>query len=278
MSTTTATTPSPHASALRELVSDSLVITRRSFTHIRQIPEKLIDVTVQPLMFVLLFAFVFGDVIAVPHGSYRKYLIGGILVQTLVFGVIGPATSMATDLGEGILDRFRSLPMNRSAFLLGHLIAELCASFLAVVVMVISGLIVGWRIQGDVPHALAGFAMLALLALTMLWVGTLLGVLARSPDVVTGIAFLIVFPLTFVAATFVPIAGLPAGLRQFAEYNPISCWAAAVRGLFGNPTATPAGAAWPLQHSVIASLLWCVGLIALVAPLTLAAYRRRTTG
>jgi ABC-type multidrug transport system permease subunit len=112
----------------------------------------------------------------------------------------------------------------------------------------------------------------------MLWVGTLLGVLARSPDVVTGIAFLVVFPLTFVAATFVPIAGLPSGLRQFAEYNPISCWAAAVRGLFGNPTATPAHAAWPLAHSVISSLLWCALLIAVVAPMTLTAFRRRTTG
>jgi ABC-2 type transport system permease protein len=274
MSTATATAALP----LRELLGDSLVIARRSLAHIRQIPEKLIDVTVQPLMFVLLFAFVFGDVIAVPHGSYRAYLIGGILVQTLTFGIIGPATSMATDLGEGILDRFRSLPMHRSAFLLGHLIAELGASMLAIVVMVVSGLIVGWRIDSGLPHALAGFALLVLLAVTMQWVGTLLGVLARSPDVVTGIAFLVVFPLTFVAATFVPVAGLPAGLRQFAEYNPISCWAAAVRGLFGNPTARPAAAAWPLEHPVVASLLWCVLLIAVVAPLTLAAFRRRTTG
>jgi ABC-2 type transport system permease protein len=277
MSTMTSTALRP-AMPLRELLADSLVIARRSLAHIRQIPEKLLDVTVQPLMFVLLFAFVFGDVIAVPHGSYRKYLIGGILVQTLVFGMIGPATSMATDLGEGILDRFRSLPMHRSAFLLGHLIAEFAASILAVAVMVVSGLIVGWRIDSDVPHALAGFAILALLAVTMLWVGTLLGVLARSPDVVTGIAFVVVFPLTFVAATFVPVAGLPGGLRQFAEYNPISCWAAAIRGLFGNPTAMPAHAPWPLEHPVVSSLLWCAIVIGVVAPLTLAAFRRRTTG
>lgn len=264
--------------ALRELASDSLVIARRSVAHIRQIPEKLLDVTLQPLMFVVLFAFVFGGVIAIPGGSYRMYLIGGILVQTLGFGIFGPATSMATDLREGILDRFRSLPMHRWAFLLGHLIAEFAASVLAIVVMVISGLIVGWRIQSDVPHALAAFALLALLAVTMLWVGTLLGVLARSPDVVTGIGFLTIFPLTFVATTFVPAAGLPDGLRQFAEYNPISCWAAGVRKLFGNPTATPIHAAWPLEHPVVASLLWCGLLIAIVAPLTLSAYRRRTTG
>jgi ABC transporter DrrB family efflux protein len=262
----------------RWLVADTLVIARRSLAHIRQIPEKLIDVTVQPLMFVLLFAFVFGGVISVPGGNYRSYLIGGILVQTLTFGIIGPATSMATDIREGILDRFRSLPMSRSAFLLGHLAAELLASVLAVAVMVVSGLLVGWRIHSSFPHALLGFAIVGLLALTMLWVGTLMGVLARSPDVVTGIAFLFVFPLTFVAATFVPVSGLPEGLRQFAEYNPVSCWSAAVREQFGNPTARPHDAAWPLAHPVLASVLWCALLIAVVAPLALSLYRRRTTG
>jgi ABC-2 type transport system permease protein len=264
--------------AVRELAADSLVIARRSLAHIRQIPEKLLDVTVQPLMFVVLFAFVFGNVIAIPDGNYRNYLIGGILVQTLAFGIFGPATSMATDLREGILDRFRSLPMHRSAFLVGHLIAEFAASVLAIVVMVASGLIVGWRIESDAASAAAAFGLLALLAVTMLWLGTLLGVVARSPDVVTGIGFLTIFPLTFVATTFVPAAGLPEGLRQFAEYNPVSCWAAGVRQLFGNPTATPRDPTWPLAHPVVGSLLWCGLLIAIVAPVTLWAYRRRTTG
>jgi ABC-type multidrug transport system permease subunit len=112
----------------------------------------------------------------------------------------------------------------------------------------------------------------------MLWLGTLIGVLARTPDVVQGVAFMVIFPLTFVASTFVPVAGLPSGLRQFAEYNPVSAWAAGVRTLFGNPTATPADAAWPLQHPVLSSVLWCTALIAVVAPLTLIAYRRRTSG
>jgi ABC-2 type transport system permease protein len=279
MTTTTLPTTAPGVARLRWLASDTLVLAGRSFAHIRQIPEKLLDVTLQPLMFVLLFAFVFGEVIAVPGGGdYHEYLIGGILVQTLAFGMMGPGVSMATDLGEGILDRFRSLPMSRPAFLLGHLTAEFAASVLAIAIMVVSGLIVGWRIHSDPAEALAGFALLGLLALAMLWLGTLIGVLARSPDVVQGVAFLVVFPLTFVAATFVPIAGLPTGLRQFAEYNPVSSWAAAVRTLFGNPTATPSDAGWPLQHPVLCSVLWCVGLIAVIAPLTLAAYRRRTTG
>ncbi len=263
---------------LRQLAADSLVIARRSLSHIRQIPEKLIDVTVQPLMFVLLFAFVFGGVIAVPGGNYRDYLIGGILVQTLTFGIIGPATSMATDLGEGILDRFRSLPMHRSAFLLGHLAAELAASVLAITVMVISGLIVGWHIQGSASDALAAFAILALLAVTMLWVGTLVGIVARSPDVVTGIAFLIVFPLTFIASTFVPVAGLPTGPAPVRRIQPDQLLGGrdphAVRQPHGDPERRRVAAA----ASGLSSVLWCLALLAVVVPATLRAYRWRTTG
>jgi ABC-2 type transport system permease protein len=264
---------------LRWLVADSATIAGRSFAHIRQIPEKLFDVTLQPLMFVLLFSFVFGEVIAVPGGGdYKEYLIGGILVQTLAFGMMGPGVSMATDLNEGILDRFRSLPMLRPAFLLGHLTAEFAASVLAVAIMVLTGLIVGWRIDSSPAEAIGAFGLTALLAVTTLWLGTLIGVIARSPDVVQGIAFLVIFPLTFIATTFVPIGGLPDGLRQFAEYNPVSAWAAGLRTLFGNPTATPADAAWPLAHPVLSSILWCLAILAVVVPLTLRAYRRRTTG
>jgi ABC-2 type transport system permease protein len=278
MTPPTVSTTAPGAGRLRWLLGDTLVLTGRNLAHVRQIPEKLIDVTLQPLMFVLLFAFVFGDVISVPGGGdYHEYLIGGVLVQTLAFGIMAPGTSVATDLQEGILDRFRSLPMLRPAFLLGHLTAEFAASVLAIGIMVIAGLLVGWRIQSSPAEALAGFALLGLLAIAMLWLGMLIGVLARSPDVVTGIGFLIVFPLTFIAGTFVPVEGLPTGLRQFAEYNPVSCWAAGVRTLFGNPAAIPGDASWPLQHPVLSSVLWCVAIIAVVVPLTLSAYRRRTT-
>ncbi|MGA2320407.1 MAG: ABC transporter permease [Solirubrobacteraceae bacterium] len=266
------------AARLRWQLSDSLVLARRNVAHVRQIPEKLIDVTVQPLMFVLLFAYVFGGVIHVPSGSYREYLIGGILVQTLTFGIIGPATAIATDLTEGIVDRFRSLPMFRSAFLFGHVISDLASSALALTIMTVSGLIVGWRIHTDVPHAIAGFGLLVLFAFTMLWVGMLLGLSARTPDAVTGVAFIVIFPLTFLANTFVPAGGLPAGLRQIAEYNPISALAAATRTLFGNPTALPRGAPWPLEHAVLSAVAWCVVLLAVVLPLTVWSYRARTAG
>jgi ABC transporter DrrB family efflux protein len=275
---TTLPKTAPGPGRLRWLAGDSVVLAKRQFAHIRQIPEKLFDVTLQPLMFVLLFSFVFGNVIAVPGGDYKEYLIGGILVQTLAFGMMGPGVSMATDLGEGIIDRFRSLPMSRPAFLLGHLSAEFAASILAVGIMVCTGLIVGWGISSSPLEALGGFGLLLLLAISMLWLGTLIGVIARSPDVVQGIAFTTIFPLTFVANTFVPVSGLPDGLRQFAEYNPVSCWAAGVRTLFGNPTAIPDGSAWPLEHSVVASVAWCLAVLVVVVPLTVRAYRNRTSG
>jgi ABC-type polysaccharide/polyol phosphate export permease len=263
---------------LRWLASDAWVLAKRQFAHIRQIPEKLLDVTLQPLMFVLLFAYVFGGVIAIPGGgNYHEYLIGGILVQTLAFGMMGPGVSIATDLGEGIIDRFSSLPMSRPAYLIGHLTAEFCATLLAVTIMVLTGLIVGWGISSSALEAAASFGLLFLIAISMIWLGTLIGVLARSPDGVQGVAFVTVFPLTFVANTFVPVGGLPDGLRQVAEYNPISAWAAAVRTLFGNPTAIPDGAAWPLEHPVIASIAWCLAILAIVVPLTVRADRKRTT-
>ncbi|HEX5898844.1 MAG TPA: ABC transporter permease [Solirubrobacteraceae bacterium] len=266
------------AANLRFGLSDSLVLARRNLSHVRQIPEKLIDVTVQPLMFVLLFAYVFGGAIAVSGGDYHEYLMGGIFIQTLTFGVMGPATSMANDLSEGVLDRFRSLPMARSAFMVGHVLAEFAAALLGLAVMTAAGLVVGWRIHTDVPHAVAGFALLLLVAFAMLWVGMLLGTVARSADAVTGIVFIVIFPLTFVSNAFVPAGTLPGVLQTVAEWNPISALAAGLRTLFGNPTATPHDAAWPLQHPVASSFMWCAALLAVTVPLAIAAYRRRTEG
>ena len=264
---------------MRTYVSDTLVITRRNLAHVRQVPEKLFDVTIQPLMFVLLFAYVFGGVIAIPGGgNYKEYLIGGILVQTIAFGIMGPAVSMATDMTEGIVDRFRSLPMARSAFLTGHLVAELLAAMLAVTILAGTGLIVGWRIHSDLAHALAGFGLLMLFTIAMLWIGELIGVMVRSPDAVMGIGFIFVFPLTFLSNAFVPTGALPAGLRAVAEWNPISVLVAAVRTLFGNPTALPGNAAWPLAHPVISSLIACSAMLAVAVPLTLWRFRVRTTG
>ena len=277
----TATAPSPDSAAQRArwLVADSLALARRNLAHVRQIPEKLLDVTLQPIMFVLLFAYVFGGVIGIPGGgSYREYLVGGILVQSIAFGMMGPGTAIATDLGEGFVDRVRSLPTSRTAYLGGHLVAEFAAMTLAITILSATGVVVGWRIHGDLLDAVAGYGLLLLFAIAMMWFGTLVGVLARSPDAVAGIAFMGIFPLTFVSAVFVPIGGLPDGLRQVAEWNPITAMAVAVRTLFGNPTGLPADPPWPLAHPVLSAFLWCLVILAVAIPLTVRRFLARTSG
>ena len=261
----------------RWLVSDSLVLARRNLEHVRQIPEKLLDVTLQPIMFVLLFVYVFGGVIDVPGGNYTEYLIGGILVQTIAFGMMGPGVSIANDLGEGIVDRVRSLPTSRSAYLVGHFIAEFAAATLGVAVLAATGFAVGWSIDSSLLEAAGGVALLLLFAAAMICLGTLIGVVVRSPDAVQGFAFMTVFPLTFLSNAFVPAEGLPNGLQQIAEWNPVSAVVAATRTLFGNPAATPADAAWPLQHPVLAGVGWSLLFLVVTAPLAIARFKRRTT-
>ena len=262
---------------MRSLVKDSLVLARRNLEHVRQLPEKLLDVTLQPIMFVLLFAYVFGGVIAVPGGNYREYLLGGILVQSIGFGIMGPAVSIATDLKEGVVDRFRTLPIDRSAYLLGHVLAELGAFAIAITVLSLTGLIVGWGIYSDIPHAIAGYGLMLLFAFAMLWTGTLLGIMVRTADAAQGVVFMVVFPMTFLANTFVPINGFSPVLRAIASWNPISALAAAVRTLFGNPTAIPDDAAWPLQHPVLVATAWCLIILAISMPLAMRKFRARTT-
>jgi ABC-2 type transport system permease protein len=261
---------------IRWLFSDAWLFTRRHLAHIRQIPEKLLDVTVQPLMFVLLFAYVFGGAIGVPGGDYREYLIGGILVQSLAFGLVGPANSIATDLKEGVIDRFRSLPTSRAAYLLGHVFAEAIGMILAITILCLSGLIVGWRTHTSIGEVAGGFALLLAFAIAMVIVGTLLGMLVRSPDAVTGVAFIVVFPLTFVSNAFVPLDSLPAGLRAVASWNPISTMIAAIRRLFGNPEAPTTHTVWTLDHAVPVAVVSCALLIVVFSPLALRRFRRRT--
>jgi ABC-type polysaccharide/polyol phosphate export permease len=191
--------------------------------------------------------------------------------------MMGPGVSMATDLGEGMVDRIRSLPTSRAAYLVGHYRAELGAAVIGIVVLMATGFAVGWSIDSSVIEAIGGVALLILFASAMIWLGTLLGVLARSPDAVEGIVFITVFPLTFLSNAFVPTERLSDGLRQVAEWNPFSAVFAAVRTLFGNPTAIPADAPWPLTHPVMAAVLWSALFLALAVPLAIGRFRSRTT-
>ncbi len=262
---------------LAEWWRHTLVFAGRNLQHIRQIPEKLLDVTVQPLMFVLLFAYVFGGAIAVQNGNYREFLIGGILVQSLAFAMMGPATAIATDQQEGVIDRFRSLPVPRSSYLSGHFLAELGGIGISIVILLGTGLAVGWRPHNDVFHVVGALVLLVLFAAAIVWIGTLIGLFVRSPDAVMGIGFTIVFPLTFISNAFVPIDTMPSVLRTIAEWNPISALVAAVRDLFGNDVGQLAPHSWPLQHAVVFAFLSCGIMLLLAVPAALHRYKVRTT-
>ena len=269
--------PEPIPQRRHSTLSDVLVFARRNLEHTRQIPEKLLDVTLQPIMFVLLFAFVFGGAIHVEGGNYREYLIGGILIQSLAFALTGRETAISNDLNEGVIDRFRSLPSARSAYLSGHVHAEMAGMAVSIGILLSAGLLVGWRTHTDPLHVLAAMALLVLFATAMVVGGTLLGLMVRTPDAVMGIAFTVIFPLTFISNAFVPIESMPTVLQHFAAWNPISVITAAVRELFGNPSAPVAVSSWPIEHPVVAGFAYCFLALAITIPLCLRRYKARTT-
>ena len=257
------------------LLGDTWVVARRGLLHIRRHPEALADVTIQPIMFVLLFAYVFGGAIQVKGGSYREFLMGGVFAQTIVFGAFGVAVALASDRTNGAIDRFRSLPMARGSVLAGHAVASLLRAMLPIVLMSLCGLVVGWRIHASLLDAVGGYVLMIAFSFAIIWLGVLLGSLLPSPEAVQGAGFIIIFPVTFIASTFVPVDTLPGVLRTIAEWNPVTAVAEALRRLFGNPAADfGANAPWPIQHSILYSSIWIVGVIAVCAPLAVRAYQR----
>ena len=259
------------------VLRDTWVVARRGLWHMRRQPEVLADATFQPVMFVLLFAYVFGGAISVPGGGdYKEFLIGGIFAQTIVFGgSFGVAMAIAADRSNGAMDRFRSLPMARGSVLGGHALANLLKTLLPMALMSVCGLIVGWRIRGGALDAVAAYALLILFAFAMIWIGVLMGSLLSSPEAVQGIAFVAIFPLTFIASTFVPSGTLPGPLKTFAEWNPVSTLAESLRVLFDNPrSAVGANAPWPLEHPVLYTVLCSVVIIAICAPVAVARFQR----
>lgn len=258
------------------LLADSWVIARRSFKHIRRQPEMLTDATIQPIMFVLLFAYVFGGAIAVPQGgSYKEFLLGGIFAQTVVFGCFGIAVGLTSDRASGAIDRFRTLPISRGAVLTGRAVAAVLIGLLPVILMSLTGLVVGWRIHTGVLDALGGYGLMVLFQFAMTWVGILMGSLLSTPQAVQGVAFTGLFPVTFLASTFVPVNTLPGVLKTFAEWNPVTSLSGALRQQFGNPDVIAgSGDAWPLQHPVAYTAIWAVAIVAVTAPLAVRAFNR----
>lgn len=254
---------------------DSAVIARRNVIRIRRVPDVMAFVLVQPLMFVLLFAYVFGGSIRIEGGNYREFLIAGIFAQTVVFGATFTGAGLAEDLQKGLISRFRSLPMARSAVVAGRTASDVIYNALSLIVMSIAGLIVGWRIRGSIVDAIAAFAMLLFFAYAFSWVMACIGLLVPTPEVVNNASFIVLFPMTFIANTFVPSESLPSGLRTFADWNPISAITQATRELFGNiPLGAPEPTSWPMRNSIVYTLLWTFALIMIFAPLATRLYQR----
>ena len=279
MTVTTVAPPTRPAAGPRRsrgLVHDSWVIARRGLVHMKRQPEALADATIQPVMFVLLFAYVFGGAIDVPGGgNYREFLMGGIFAQTIVFTAFGVAMALAHDRRNQAVDRFRSLPMARGAVLGGHAIANLFKSLLPILLMSLCGLAIGWRIRTGLVDAAVGYLLLVAFALAMIWVGVLLGSLVSTPEGVQGVAFGVLFPVTFVASTFVPTDSMPGVLRTIAEWSPVTTLSDAMRIQFGNPDAPPGpGDPWSITHPMAYTIIWIVLIVAVCAPLAVRAYQR----
>jgi len=256
--------------------ADTWVIARRGLVHMRRQPEALSDATIQPIMFVLLFAFVFGGAIAVPdNGSYKEFLMGGIFAQTIVFSAFGVAIALSHDRTNGAIDRFHSLPIPRSTVLAGHSVANVIRSLLPISLMSVTGLIVGWRAHTGFLDILAAYGLMIVFSFAVIWIGVLLASTVSTPEAVQGVAFVVIFPITFVASTFVPTSTLPSILQTIAEWNPTSSLANALRQLFGNPGGVaPDGSVWPLVHPVAYTLLWAGAIVVVCAPLAVHLYQR----
>ncbi len=258
------------------VIGDMWVIARRGLMHMKRQPEVLTDATVQPIMFVLLFAYVFGGAIAVPgDGDYKEFLMGGIFAQTLVFACFGVAMGIAADRSNGAIDRFRSLPIARGAVLGGHSIANLIKTLLPIVLMSLAGLAIGWSPHGSLGDTALAFVLMIAFSFAMIWVGVLMGSTLSSPEAVQGFAFTVLFPFTFISSCFVPTQTLPGVLQTFSEWNPTSTLADSLRHLFENPGGSiPSDGSFPLQHPILYTLIWAGVIVAIFVPLSIRSYQR----
>ena len=254
-------------------VRDSLEMVRRNLIHIKRTPELLLDVTISPIMFVLLFSFVFGGAINVGReggedASYINFLMAGIFVQTVAFAGIYTGVLLANDLQKGMIDRFRSLPMAQSSVLTGRTLTDLMRATLAIAIMWVVGMLVGFRPEGGIFGNLVAIGIMLLFGFALSWVGVATGALVRTPEALQGIIFAAVFPLTFVSSAFVPTATMPQWMRVFAENQPMTMVVNAVRDLTLGTN---------LYTAELPSVLWSVGILLVSFPLGVWLYNRRTT-
>ena len=261
------------ARRLREI----LVLVRRNLLHIAREPMQLSDVTIQPVLFTLLFIFVFGSDIPIPGGSYTDFALAGLLAMNLVTSSNGTAVGLSTDLSTGLIDRFRSLPMWRPSILIARSITDLLSAVICAAIVGVTGLLVGWRPGAGLLSVAAGFGIALLFTYSICWIFGCVGLAAKNIEAAMSISFLVLFPLAFVSNAMVPTASMPAWLRTLADWNPVSAVTSACRQLFGNPNPSALIHDWPMQHPVAAALLWSVALLLVSLPLATVLFRRRTT-
>jgi ABC-2 type transport system permease protein len=257
-------------------LNDIFIITRRQLLLLSRVPEVLIFSTIQPVMFVLLFRYVFGGSIDTGQpGGYVQLLMPGIFVQTVAFTLAGTASGLAEDMKKGLIDRFRSLPISQSAFVIGRTLGDSLLNIVVLAVMGIAGYAVGWRPSGGLLNIALGFLFLLLFGYALSWVGVLVGLSAKDARVVQNVSFIVTFPLTFLSNAFAPTTGMPRALQYFAEWNPVSTMVAACRELFGleNQFGATAGS-FPSEYPLITSLVYMVLVMAIFIPLSVRKYAR----
>jgi ABC-2 type transport system permease protein len=258
--------------------SDGWITTRRNLIKIKRVPDILVFTTLQPIMFVLLFTYVYAGVIDIPGSTYTEFIMAGIFAQTVVFGSTYSGSAMAQDLKDGIIDRFRTLPMSSSAVLVGRTNGDLLINAISMTVMMITGFVVGWRIRSSFFEALAAVALLLLFAYALSWVLAYVGMSVRSPEVINNVSFLILFPLTFISNAFVPSDTLPAPLQFIAEINPVSALVQAARNLFGNtPPGAPEPEVWALQNPELTVLIGIAVMLVIFVPLAVRKFDKVST-
>ena len=264
---TATTRREPAAAGVGTWLSDAWQMVKRNLIHIRRTPELLLDVTISPIMFVLLFSLVFGGAIDVPRDSYINFLMAGIFVQTIAFAGIYTGVLLANDLKNGMIDRFRSLPMSQSSVLTGRTLTDLLRATLAVAIMWLVGMAVGFRPSGGVLGGVGAIGLMLLFGFALSWIGVAMGALVRTPEALQGIIFAAVFPLTFVSSAFVDTATMPDWLEWFANRQPMTLVIDAVRSLTLDGTGGPAA---------VPAILWSVGILVVCFPLGIWAFNRRT--
>jgi ABC transporter DrrB family efflux protein len=253
-------------------------MTRRNLVHIAREPMQLSDVTVQPVLFTVLFVYVFGSGMTLPgHASYTNFVIAGLLSMNLVTSSMGTGIGLATDISTGMIERFRTLPMWRASVLVGRTVSDLLSAAVCSVIVALVGLVVGWRPETGMLSVLAGFGVALLFAYALTWPTACAGIIAKSPESAMSVGFIIIFPLAFISNALVPTRHMPGWLRLIANWNPVSSVTSAVRNLWGNPNPLPPSPSWPVEHPLAAALLWSAALIAIAAPTAAYLFRRRTT-